>query len=469
MRIVSLLASGTEIVCGLGLGDRLVGISHECDYPSTVLSRPRVSRPRFDPEGLSSAEIDRAVRETMLAHGSVYELDQDLLRELEPDLILTQAVCEVCAVPTSVAEEAAAGVGGRATVLSLDAHDVVGMLDTIRRVGVAVGEEERAARYLASLQARMAAVATFVASAPRHRVLAVEWLAPPFVPGHWTPEMITIAGGENLRGDVGRPSRQVSWGDLASLDPDILVVMPCGYGLEGARDDADRHSEHLIRTAPRAIDEGRAFVVDGSAYFNRSGPRIVDGIEILAALFHGEQFPDYDVEGCAAPWRPALSRQPGAGRPSSEPHETKGENILRYNPVQVQPMREELTRLGFQELRTPQAVEAVMAQGDGTLLMVVNSVCGCAAGKARPGVELALRHEIVPDRLATVFAGMELEATERVRAHFMGYPPSSPQIALFKDGELVHMLERKDIEGRDAEAIATDLTATFEKYCTSNG
>lgn len=138
---------------------------------------------------------------------------------------------------------------------------------------------------------------------------------------------------------------------------------------------------------------------------------------------------------------------------------------MRYNPVLVQPMRHELTHIGFQELNSPEDVDAAVTQPHGTLLMVVNSVCGCAAGKARPGVALALRHRVVPDRLATVFAGMEIDATERARSYFAGYPPSSPQIALFKDGELVHMLERKDIEGRDAEAIAADLTAAFDRHC----
>lgn len=143
----------------------------------------------------------------------------------------------------------------------------------------------------------------------------------------------------------------------------------------------------------------------------------------------------------------------------------EGSGILRYNPVLVQPMREELTGIGFEELRTPDDVDRVLGLKDGTVLMVVNSVCGCAAGKARPGVALALRHSVVPDRLATVFAGMELEATDRARSYFMGYPPSSPQIALFKEGDLVHMLERKDIEGRDAGAIAGDLAEAFDRHC----
>lgn len=138
---------------------------------------------------------------------------------------------------------------------------------------------------------------------------------------------------------------------------------------------------------------------------------------------------------------------------------------VRYDPVMVQPMRDELTRMGFEELLTPEDVDQVLGAEDGTVLMVVNSVCGCAAGKARPGVRLALEHSVRPARLATVFAGMEIDATERARSHFMGYPPSSPQIALFREGQLVHMLERQDIEGRSAEAIAGELRTAFDKYC----
>lgn len=309
MRIVALLASGTEIVYGLGLGKHLVGISHECDYPPEALGKPRISRPRFDPGGMNSAEIDRAVRHAMAAHGAVYELDEQRLRELEPDLILAQAVCDVCAVPTSLAEAASQMLDGEAQIVSLDAHDVSGVIASIQQVAAAAAAEERGARLVASLEARLAAVAMFVADLDRPRVLALEWLAPPFVPGHWTPEMIQMAGGEPIVGEVGRPSRQVSWDALAGLDPDILIVMPCGYGLEEARGDADRHAPELVTIAERAVDTGRAYVVDGSAYFNRSGPRIVDGVEILGALFHPTRFPDVDLQGCAAPWMPTPERR----------------------------------------------------------------------------------------------------------------------------------------------------------------
>lgn len=297
MRIASLLASATETVWALGLGEALVAISHECDYPPEALDRPRVSRPRFDPDGLSSRAIDAAVREAMARHGAVYTLDEDRLRAARPDLILTQAVCEVCAVPTTLAEQAARLLGTGAKVVSLDAHTVADVLESVWVVGRAAGVPERATRLRAELEQRLDQVRQKVAGAERPGVLAIEWLDPPFVPGHWVPEMIDLAGGRSLAGSVGRPSRQVSWDDLTVYDPDALVIMPCGFGLERSRAEAVRYADRLRRIAPRAIESGRAFVVDGSSYFNRSGPRMVDGVEILATLLHPERMPDVKLDG----------------------------------------------------------------------------------------------------------------------------------------------------------------------------
>jgi iron complex transport system substrate-binding protein len=303
MRIVSLLASGTEIAFALGLGDAVVGISHECDYPPEALDRPRVSRPRFDPAGRSSAEIDAAVRQAREAHGSVYELDAELLRRLEPDLVLAQAVCEVCAVPTSLAAEAARVLDTAPRILSLDAHSLDGILRTVYEVGRAAGVSMRAHPLVDRLRERLAGVGEAVADRPSVSVLAVEWLAPPFLAGHWTPEMIEIAGGRPLGGvDAGAPSRQVVWADLEPLDPDAVIVMPCGFDLAASRREADVHSEALRRAAPRAAAASRIWIVDGSAYFNRSGPRAVDGVEILGALLHPECFPSVGLKGRAEIW-----------------------------------------------------------------------------------------------------------------------------------------------------------------------
>lgn len=310
MRIASFLASGTEIVDALGLGESVVAISHECDFPPTLLDRPRLSRPRFDPAALDSAAIDRAVRDAMQQHGSVYAVDGALLARLEPDLILTQAVCEVCAVPTPGVVEEVRERGLTARVESLDAHTIDDILASIVQVGTAANVAARAQRLAASLAARIAAVRQAVHGADRPRVLAIEWLDPPFLPGHWVPEMIEAAGGDNLVGKAGAHSEQVDWAELEGLDPDVLLLMPCGYGLDASRQDANRHAASLTRVAERAIRGSRAFVVDGSAYMNRSGPRVVDGIELLAGLLHPER--------CAAPaadraaiWRPPAAEPPG--------------------------------------------------------------------------------------------------------------------------------------------------------------
>jgi iron complex transport system substrate-binding protein len=303
-RIASMLASATEIVAALGLEDRLVAISHECDYPPHVLDRPRASRPRFDPAGLASGAIDQAVRDALAEHGSVYALDTGLLQQLRPDLILTQAVCDVCAVPTAGVREAAAACALDAEVLSLDAHTVAGILDTIDAVGLAAGVESAAADVRAAIERRLEAVRSAVAAAPRPRVLAVEWLDPPFLPGHWLPEMVVLAGGENVRGEAGARSEQTTWDALAGLDPDVLLIMPCGYGLAESIADTDRHAERLLALAPRAVEAGAAFVVDGSSYFNRSGPRFVDGVEILGGLLHPDRLPA-PSPATAAVWRPA--------------------------------------------------------------------------------------------------------------------------------------------------------------------
>jgi iron complex transport system substrate-binding protein len=306
LRIASMLASATEIVVALGLEDSLVAISHECDFPPQVLDRPRVSRPRFDPAGLDSGDIDRAVRQAMLEHGSVYEVDAARLSAQQPTLVLTQAVCEVCAVPTPGVREVVARHHIGATVLSLDAHTLADVLDSIASVGRAAGVPERAAALVAALRERVDRVRREVAGLACPRVLAIEWLDPPFVPGHWVPEMIEVAGGSNLAGRTGERSQQTSWEALEGLDPDVLIVMPCGYGLAASIADADRFAQELRRSASRAIDAGRAWVVDGSSWFNRSGPRIAGGIEILSRILHPEL--GLPAAGTACRWPLAQER-----------------------------------------------------------------------------------------------------------------------------------------------------------------
>ena len=305
MRIASLLSSATEIVYALGLGDRLAAVSHECDYPAEVVEKPRITRPRFFQEGMTSRQIDEALRRAMREHGSAYVVDETGLREASPDFVLTQAVCEVCAVSTSVAEEAVAGLARRPEVISLDAHRIEDIFGSILAVGSALGVQRRANDLVAQLRRRVADVVERVRGAERPTVLAVEWLDPLFVPGHWVPEMFDLAGGRLLSGTAGDRSRQLAWDDVKGLDPDVLIVMPCGLDLEATRAEADKHADRLRWLAPRAVESGNAFVVDGSAYFSRSGPRFVTGIEILAAVLHPDRFgaaePDGGVARCPKP------------------------------------------------------------------------------------------------------------------------------------------------------------------------
>jgi iron complex transport system substrate-binding protein len=276
-RIVSLLPSATEIVCALGLQDRLVGISHSCDYPPSIAHLPRLTRPRRDLAGLSSAEIDAAVRGALHEDGSVYEIDVPAIQALAPDLVLTQGICDVCAVPE---KQVLGDLGVGIRVLSLDAHDLSAIFESIKAVARAAGVAERAEPLIADMQRRIDAVQKRVAGRTRPRVLALEWLDPPYMPGHWVPELVALAGGELLAGTKRQPSYRVEWSDLKSLSPDVLLIMPCGFDLAATQREAARHRVDL-----RAVG-GRVQLFDASAYFSRSGPRVVDGLEILASALH---------------------------------------------------------------------------------------------------------------------------------------------------------------------------------------
>ena len=279
-----------------------MGVSHSCDHPSAVRAKPRLTRPRFPLDGLSSGEIDAAVRHALREFGSVYEVDTERLAAVGPDLLLTQGVCEVCAVATRDTAAAALGLASCPEVLALDAHDVAGVRDTIRLVGRAVGVPERADRCVREIEWRIASVRARVEGRPTPRVLALEWLEPPLVPGHWVPEMVALAGGNLLRGVAGRPSFAMPWEDLADLDPDVLLVMPCGFDLAAARADAPRYGASLRVVSPRAIRSARAYAVDATAHFSRPGPRVADGVELLAALLHPDVFPSASLEGRATVW-----------------------------------------------------------------------------------------------------------------------------------------------------------------------
>jgi iron complex transport system substrate-binding protein len=301
MRIASLLSSATEIVYALGLQEQLVAISHECDWPPQALHLPRLSRSRFDPAGLTSGQIDAEVRRCMLEYGSVYEIDVQALRDARPDVILTQAVCEVCAVPTGSVNAAVEQLPFAPRVVSLDAHTLEEIFRTMHQVADAVGQSARGEQAVAALRGRLRRVEEAVAGRVRPRVLALEWLDPPFAPGHWIPEMVTMAGGDNLLGGAGSHSVQIPWEQAEGLDPDSLLLVPCGYDLQASRSDADRARDPLMRIAPRAIRTGSA-MIGHSAYFSRSGPRVVEGTEALAAWLHPHAGIGAPGERILEPW-----------------------------------------------------------------------------------------------------------------------------------------------------------------------
>jgi iron complex transport system substrate-binding protein len=267
----------------LGLGGDVVGVTHECDFPPAAASLPHLTATVL-PEGLDAGEIDAAVKEIVGAGRALYSLDEERLAELAPDLIVTQAVCEVCAVSYEDVVAVAARLPGRPRVVQQDPSTLGEVLEDIARLGAAAGIEEHAAEVRAGLEARLERVRAAVAGAERPRVLALEWLDPPFLGGHWVPEMIAIAGGVDVAGAAGRKSPQVEWERLGGLDPEAVVAMPCGWYLDDSRAQALRYRERL-----ESLGAERFFAVDAASTFSRPGPRLVDGVELLAHLFHPDR------------------------------------------------------------------------------------------------------------------------------------------------------------------------------------
>lgn len=300
-RIVSLLPSATEIVCELGLEDRLVGISHDCDWPPRIAEEKPVLSQAVVSGDSPSREIDQMVRERVHNGLSVYHLDQEQLRELQPDLILTQELCEVCAPSFTEVQQAARvlqGVG-HPNIVSLEPTTLDEVLESIVLLGQWVGREARARELTGELKERAQSVRERVrvrdaeSAGFRPRVCALEWLSPLFVGGHWIPEMIEWAGAESM-GEPGEPSFQVAAGDVFRFDPDIIVLMPCGFAPERTFAEFDL-LDHPGWEGLRAVERGRIFVVHGSHYFNRPGPRLVQGLEILARIIGPELFSDLEL------------------------------------------------------------------------------------------------------------------------------------------------------------------------------
>jgi iron complex transport system substrate-binding protein len=284
VRIVSLLPSTTEVLFAVGAGDDVVGVTFECDYPTEARSRRIVSTSAI-PEGLSAAEIDRVVSSRMHAGEDLYHLDEGALAGLDADLVVTQDLCAVCAVDVSVVDEALAHLGCRADVLTVDPHTLDEVLDSIATLGAASGRHDAAGALVAGLRQRLAAVDAATAGPARPRALVLEWTDPPFAPGHWVPEMVERAGGQSVLGTTGEKSYRTTWDAVAAADPEVVVVAPCGYHLDGA---ADLAADLVDRTVlPSGIP---VWAVDANASFARPGPRLVDGVEALAAIFHPDPF-----------------------------------------------------------------------------------------------------------------------------------------------------------------------------------
>jgi iron complex transport system substrate-binding protein len=279
-RIVSLVPSATEMLFALGLGERVVGVTHECDWPAAAKQLPQLTATVL-PEGLDAGEIDAAVKQIVGEGRALYSLDEELLAELAPDLIVTQAVCEVCAVSYEDVVAVAARLPSRPQVVQQDPSTLAEVLGDVERLGEAAAIAGRGRRLRGELEARLDTVRTAVAGVDAPRVLALEWLDPPFLGGHWVPEMIAIAGGADVAGRPGAKSPQVGWEDLAGLDPDVVVAMPCGWYLEDSRAQALEHWKRI-----EALGAERVFAVDAASTFSRPGPRLVDGVELLAHLFH---------------------------------------------------------------------------------------------------------------------------------------------------------------------------------------
>ncbi len=284
MRIASLVPSSTEMLFALGLGDSVVAVTHECDYPPGAADRPHLTRSVI-PEGLSAPEIDRAVRERTDAGRALYELDEPRLAELGVDLIVTQAVCEVCAVSFDDVVAAAGRLPTRPRVISLDPSTLGEVLADLPRLAEAAGVVEAGLALHANATRRIDAVVEAVVGASRPDVAAIEWLDPLFLGGHWVPEMIALAGGVDVLGVAGTKSRTAEWSELEASSPEIVVSMPCGYGTE-------RAAEETLGARDRLADlDARVIAVDASSYFSRPGPRLVDGIELLGHILHPERVP----------------------------------------------------------------------------------------------------------------------------------------------------------------------------------
>jgi iron complex transport system substrate-binding protein len=288
MRIVSLVPNGTEILFAVGAGDLVVGVSHECDYPAEARTRPVLTGSALAP-GMTAAQVDAAVSSQVGSGLSLYTLDEARIAALDPDVIVTQQLCPVCAVSTGQVGDAVRPLPRCPALVSLDPRTIGEVFADIHRVGEVTGRAAEAGALLADLERRLAAVREAVAGRPRPRVLALEWLDPPFAGGHWVPEMIDLAGGLDVIGVPGGHSARLTWDEVAAADPDVIVAMPCGFDEAGAREQLGTVADRPEWRSLRAVRGAKVYPVDANGCFSRPGPRLVDGVERLARILHGAE------------------------------------------------------------------------------------------------------------------------------------------------------------------------------------
>ena len=291
-RIVSLLPSATEIVYALGLQDDLHGVTYACDFPAAVADKPVVVSSRIQ-DATDSAEIDRLVKESLTSNDGIYLLHHDVLEAARPDLVLTQALCEVCAVPSQQVHETLEKLPHKPEVLSLDPHALSDVVSDVESVGAAAGVDDRANRLAGDFRTRMDAVSSLATTADnRPRVVCLEWLDPLMVGGHWVPEMVELAGGVDCFGNPGNPSFTIEWEQVIEAQPDVIIAMPCGFDVRrGLSEIKLLTGREGWSELPAAQTDG-LFVVDANSYFSRSGPRLIDGLELMAEILHPELFND---------------------------------------------------------------------------------------------------------------------------------------------------------------------------------
>ncbi len=290
MRIVSLVPHATELLFALGLGSEVIAVTHECDFPPEARDLPTVTRDAL-PAGLSAAEIDAAVRERTDRGEAIYELDQTLVSELRPDLIVTQALGPVCAVSYDEVAELAEEMPSQPHVIALDPKTLGEALGDVRTIAQATERRDRGLELVQDAAARIDRVRLATRAQPRVRVAALEWLDPVYVAGHWTPQLIELAGGDDVLGFAGEPSERMSYEAVAAAEPEIVVVMPCGFGARRAYEEALAHADQLATIGARRI-----VAVDASSYFSRPGPRLIDGLELLAHILHPQRIPEIEAE-----------------------------------------------------------------------------------------------------------------------------------------------------------------------------